>query len=849
MVRFYILFVVLFFSKNSAAQEVPLKRLYLGNDTHVDLMYNGTEEKWAQLILEMGEFYLKLGESTSTLEPRKRSKWNYDCAYWLWVFEHRTSPEYFQRIIAQIKNQQASVPYNFTLPIYGASTPEAIVRSFYYSGYLQRKYGIDVELAVCQENATIPLGLTSLFAGSGAKYSWKGVCNCATKTLTIGCRKHEIYWNRGLDGQQTLMKWYSNFGWNAELGGYAEMLEPTVAVIQMDTLCGSARYPYRIAGAFGRGWDNMVNYAYDVQWGIGHRTRPGTEVHVSNELDFFRDFETIYGQKLPAQTLAYGNEWDLLPATMMNVSGSIRRSLERLRNAEALAAIVSLHDKSAFSSLDSLKKDAFYAISVISAHGWTIDGPITKDQFATWARIQEQRVTTYTDSLHHRAVRLMGKVVTVAPSTSALHRFFVFNALNWPRTDFVDVPFDGPDGVQIRELATDTKILFQQVVVQGKKYLRFTAKDIPPTGYKTYEIVSGPSPKGVPKAFKWAENTLETPYYRVKMANSGAIMSLIDKKTNQEYAQNIDGRYLNSLGTETEGSIRIENEGSQSITLVCTGDKPLRHTSRLTFYRDLPRIDIANQIQENFGAPTYWSFSFKVQNPDIWHEEVGAVVKAKYEDEGGHYARAMSRTDHLSLNHFADVSNEKGGITLSDLDCLFMRVGNSTPQQLDSQSPQINVLAGGQVDANFNLGILKQAGDTLFHQHFALFPHSGPYDQAAAMRSALEHQNPLVCGTAHVGANSKSQHSFFQTNQPNLLLWALKPGEAGGIAARYWNMGAQPVEAKWDSPTFNVSKAQQATHVETPTAPLPIANQSSVLLRIQSQEMKTFLFEFKNVAQ
>ena len=158
--RKILLLTCLIFQISTYAQEVPLKRLYLGNDTHVDLMYNGTEERWNQLILEMSDFYLKLGESTMKEEVSNRSKWNYDCAYNLWVLENKTSPEYFKRIIAQIKNQQASVPYNFTLPLYGASTAESVLRSFYYGGYLERKYGIDVDIAVCQENATIPLGLT-----------------------------------------------------------------------------------------------------------------------------------------------------------------------------------------------------------------------------------------------------------------------------------------------------------------------------------------------------------------------------------------------------------------------------------------------------------------------------------------------------------------------------------------------------------------------------------------------------------------------------------------------------------------------------------------------------------------
>ena len=107
--------VTCFHSFNLLAQEPEPKRLYLGNDIHVDLMYNGTEEKWTELILDMADFYLKRGEETQKEEPRKRSKWNYDCAYWLYVLERKMPPEYFNRIIAQIKNQQASVYVKFEI--------------------------------------------------------------------------------------------------------------------------------------------------------------------------------------------------------------------------------------------------------------------------------------------------------------------------------------------------------------------------------------------------------------------------------------------------------------------------------------------------------------------------------------------------------------------------------------------------------------------------------------------------------------------------------------------------------------------------------------------------------------
>jgi len=392
-----ILFLCLTAILPSAAQ-TPLKHLYLGNDTHTDLIWNGTEDDWYKWNLDMAKFYLKIGEETANNPAETRSKWNYDVAWTLYMMDKREPADFVDRIIKQIQNGQASVPINFTLPVYGGSTIESVLRSFYPAGHLARKYNIKMDMAIGQENATLPLGVASLWAGSGAKYSWKGVCNCATKINTIGPREHEIYWQTGLDNSKVLLKWYSNSGWNAELGGYAEMLEPTVAVQQMDKLCGSANYPFYIAGAFGKGWDNIHNYSLDLQWGVSHRTLPGTKVYLSNQEDFFRHFEKEYANQLPEIAAAYGNEWELGMASLAEVSGQLKRSMEKLRTAEALAAVVP-DGRELVQKLEREKEAFLYGLGMYSVHGWTADGPITRKQFAGYMRRFQHDITSYVDQL------------------------------------------------------------------------------------------------------------------------------------------------------------------------------------------------------------------------------------------------------------------------------------------------------------------------------------------------------------------------------------------------------------------------------------------------------------------
>lgn len=829
--RILVLVFVLLISVVKSHSQDTLKHLYLGNDTHTDLMWNGTEEEWYRYNYDMAQFYLRLGENTKNNSPEARSKWNYDAAWTLYMLEKKSPADLFKRIIDQLKIGQASVPYNFTLPVYGASTAESVLRSFYYGGYLERKYGIDIDLAVCQENATIPLGLASLWAGTGARYSWRGVCNCATKINTIGKRDHEIYWYTGLDGSKVLMKWYSSYGWNADLGGYAEMLEPTVAVQKMEKLCDSDGYPYGVAGAFGKGWDNIHNYSYDLVWGLAHRTLPGTKLYLSNQVDFFTHFENMYGSRLPEVSLSYGNEWDLNLATLAEVSGRLRRSMEKLRTAEALAAFASEGDIKMFEGLDAKKEDFLYGIGVYNLHGWTADGPIDRHDFATYMRSQQEKVTTYVDTLFSLALEQMGRRINSGGIQDAV---YIFNPLNWVRNGFVEIPVD-EDFNSVRDL--DSGILYEgKIRNEGEnKILCVWVKDIPSVGYKLYKLENKQT-VAVENIFRFSGNKLETPFYTVRISKSGAISSLFDKRLKKEWTKGL----LNNPGSkniESGDRIRILDKDDHHISLICRSADPVKHESIITFYADDPRIDFQNTIHQNFDSLLHWSFAFNIGNPEVWHEEVGAVIKAKTASAGGHYADKMARYDYLSLNHFLNVGNSRESITLSNSHCLFFRLGNSTPSFLDQNSSVVHILVGGQV--NENLGIIRQDGDTLFHQSFSLLPHGHSLNAGESMRFSLEHQNPLVAGKSDSNGDlTEKKYSFLTNDNKDLILWTLKPGEEDGQIMRFWNMGDSPVSSDI---RFNTSilKAMFSSHVETDIQEIPV-KENTITIDLNQKQLKTY---------
>ncbi len=274
---------------------------------------------------------------------------------------------------------------------------------------------------------------------------------------------------------------------------------------------------------------------------------------------------------------------------------------------------------------------------------------------------------------------------------------------------------------------------------------------------------------------------------------------------------------MNDLGPGN-GTIAVADAGPVSATLRVSSSGPLVHTTSITLFRDSSRIDIRNEIQQTFGDIRTWDFNVDLDLPELRHEEIGAVILGRLTGDGGHYADQAARYDWLSLNHFADLTAGGSGLTISSPDLSFFRRGDSTPKFFDTQSPRLSFLAGGQVDGS-SLGITNQGGDGYFLQRFALEAH-GAYDQAAAMRFALEHQNPLAVGEVTGGTKYPGgSFSLFSPTADGVFVWAVKPAEdtaAGGIVIRVWNQ--TPGETAFDLAfsSFEILEAQRTSLIETP---------------------------------
>ncbi len=816
------------------------KHLYIANDDHTDYIWTADAETYRVAFINQLDYYINLMETkNASLSTPFQHRYNCDNSLWVYEYEKAKSTVDFQRLITQIKSDHISVPFNTLIPLYGGQNTEIAIRGMYYAGHLERKYGIDIDLVATMENQTMPLGINSLWAGAGAKYSWKGICNCKCPDLTSQNRKYNIYNSNGIDGKGVLMKWYDYISL-VELGGYAEIVNPALAISQLSDKCNTTKYPYTVAAAFGYGWDGLESYIDNLPALAQTESNASQQVFVSNEKDFFADFQSKYSNSIPSQAVSFGNDWDVLIATMAKVSGDIKRSTEKLRTAEALASLVALQDTGFAQNLASQRELAWISLGKYFDHDWTSDSPasIGRPQFQ---KDMESNFSGYVNTLYNSAKTALGNQI-IKNGTNT--RFYVFNQLSWNRNDAADFPYSGNLPVKVIDITTKSEVPSQVISLNGVQYIRIFASNVPSVGYKVYEIQAGISATA-PVAATFTNGIFENGFYRLSLSHNGSITSFQDKS---------DGLYeytgsaaLNDFGTGnlTSGTYTVENPGPVSVTVNCSSNSPYTHISRFTLYKSVERVDIENQINYDIGDTTIvYQFPFNLSNSTVWHEEVGAVINAKLESNGGHYSDQNARFDWLTANHFVHVGNPLRGITVSNLGAHFFKLGNSSTYVLDENSSSIQFLAAGNV-AFATLGIKKQAGNQTFQYQFALQPKSGSFNQTSSMKMALEHQNPLTTGIVSGGnIYPESTFSLINISPENDLLWSLKPAEEGaakGLIARVWNQSQNSSMVLGGS--YQLLSAKNTSHVETDLSDAKIVN-NKLTESIGYQELRTFRMFF-----
>ncbi len=474
------------------------KRVYIALDDHTDYWWTASETEYRAAFLRSLDYYLDLADATAGNPSDTQSRFNCDGSLWLWEYEKNKTPAEFDRLIGRIRSGHISVPLNPLCVCLGGAPAEAVLRGMYYPGQIERRHGLRFEMANAIENQTLSLGLPALWAGSGAKYSWKGVCGCATQTPELNNRGFEVCTAKGPDGSGVLLKWYSLVD-NQGVGGYAEARFPNSAIDYVTTNAPfngfDARHPYRVIGLFGKGWDDFETLTSEFVTVAQTSSNASRRIIVSNQLDYFRDFEQTYALgTLPVQNLSLGNEWDTDAAALAEVSARIKRSVEKLRAAEAMASLVTEKNPSFMAGRQGARDLAHMNLGLYWEHDFGMWAPPTGATGVAgriaWQKRIAGEVAGYVDTLHDDAAGALAGLIATDANVQGT-RFYTFNPLSFTRTDVCDLEYAGPASVRVIDLASGDETPSQIANVGGRRVLRVLAENVPGVGYKVFEIRAG----------------------------------------------------------------------------------------------------------------------------------------------------------------------------------------------------------------------------------------------------------------------------------------------------------------------------------------------------------------------
>lgn len=782
--------------------------LFLANDNHTDYGWNATTDAYDAAILAELDYYVARVQATAAQPVELQAKYTADGWFRLWLYEQKKSAAEVDALLAAIKAGNITIPMNPLVQMYGAMPTEAAIRGAYYPARMARKHGLPLALGYAEvENATVPWGLASIWAGSGATYAWKGLCGCFHQA-PYQDRTDEVFRWEGPDGKTLLMKWYELSG-GESWGGYAEARQNLSDAAVAATIASFSQKPPMapVTGLFGIGWDDVQNTSTSIEdlaasWNAAHPG--GDRVVSSNQVDYFQALEQS-GVALPTLRGGWGNDWDLWPMSLSERTAQTKRAVEALHAAEGLATVAHWADAAFWAPHQAALEAGLVDYFKYNEHTWSVAGGVSIDSVEAnkkaWA-------ASWADAVASTRLEAADRVAGLF-ETPAEARFVVFNPLGFERTDVVEVPVAGEGPWVVTDLGAGEEAP-SQVVGGGAPTLRVLARNVPSMGYRVYRMERG-TPAVLGDAATVAGNAIDSDLFHVEVGPGGVVTSFVDKASGQELA----GAGLADFGSGTNGSVVATDVGPVSATLRVDVAGNTARRVLVTLAREVDRVEIEDLILQNVTDASY-RFDVALAAPTIHFEEVGAVARPGLVAQGGDF-QPGTRADIMTVNHFVSFVGAGASLTVSNWDAMGLTVGASSTSAFDLGGSDVTVVAvGNPSGASF----YDQGGDTTFQNRFALSVQAGAFSRALAMKSSLRHQNPLVgvpLAQSQKGPLKAPVASFVSVDAPNVVVTAVKPAEepARGIVVRLWELDGKDTTFSLDAKALGAKDGHSTTLVET----------------------------------
>jgi alpha-mannosidase len=527
--------------------------IYVVPHTHVDIGYTDYQGKVAEAQANT------LVEAADFIAQHPDFRFSTDGSWNLRQLLETRSQSRRDQVLALIRQDKIAVPADYFNLLTGYASLETLYRSLYYSKNLSRTFGLPFTYATTTDVPSYTGAYPSVLAGAGVRY-WAvgGNQDRATVLAHEQWDERSPFWWEGPDGAKVLF-WYSRgyaqigaiFGVNPQDESISEALPIFLAAYDKPEYKPDAVMMY---GAQAENTDLHPDLATFV--GAWNQSFAWPTLRYATFPDFFRYIDENYGSMLATYKGDMGPYWEDGIGSDAYYAAKDRQNQSEALSSEIVSTVAHLIDPDAHPPRRQLV-DAWNNILLFAEHTWGADRSISEPDSEESVRqlaVKDNSAIQAGFDLEDVESRSMGQLARKIQIPSGT--LVVMNPLNWKQDALVEADLGRNE--QLVDMTTRQQVPVQ-VLSDRENFLhvRFLAENLPPVGYKCFEIrrVSGLSDA---QAAVQSSPVIENQYYRVTVdPESGAVRSIFDKLLQREVVDLSSpyrfGQYLYVTGGDPQG--------------------------------------------------------------------------------------------------------------------------------------------------------------------------------------------------------------------------------------------------------------------------------------------------------
>jgi hypothetical protein len=808
--------------------------------THVDIGYTDFQGKVAETQANT------LVEAAGMLEKYPDYRFATDGSWNLQQLLETRSQTQRDQVLGLIRADKIGVPADYFNLLTGYASLETLYRSLYYSKSLSREFGLPFDYATTTDVPSYTGAYPSVLASAGIKY-WAVGANQDRATVLAHEQWDEKspFWWEGPDGKKVLF-WYSRgyaqiggvFGGNLQNDAIYQSLPIFLAPYDKPGYKPDAALIY---GAQGENTDLHPEQAtFATTW---NQAFAYPKLQYATFTDFFSYIDKNFGAMLPAYKGDMGPYWEDGIGSDAYYAAEDRQNQSDALSSEIVSTVSHMVNPDAHPPREELN-DAWNNILLFAEHTWGAGGSISqpdrdesvkqlavKDNFATQARFDLEDVA-------NRSMAQLAHKIHVPART-----LVVFNGLNWKRDALMETDLNRND--ELYDLTTQERVPVE--VLSDKEnfaHVRFLASDLPPVGYKCFQIRAVPASSAVPSATE-ANPVVENKYYRITVdTETGAVQSIVDKQLDRElvdlhslykFAQYlyvmgggpgrdgptrmihpfqalpvaeltihpaIDGKYLGTKKTPWGHSIKLRSSDVNTPAI----DLEIR------LYDDQKRIDFDYSVQKSYTTAkegVYFAFPTAVQSPQFAYATQQGWV------DPAHDLLKGASLEWFNIQKWMAVHDSGMTVSIVPLDASLASFGDINRGLWPSEfTPKTSTLFSYAMNNYWHTNYRAGQGGVFTFRY--VLTSAKDFDPQALSRLGWESMETPVLDSVinqdKVGNPDEplppEGASFLEINSPNIVLVTWKLAEDGkGTILRLQEAAGQPADV---TITLQYSKIQSA---------------------------------------